>query len=147
MIDESRMTQPRVTLKTIAEHVGLTPGTISAVLNNTRAADRIPQSTRDRVIATARRLNYSPNPLARALRAGKATMQPTHRTATSAMRGALFIVDGDQLERALHAVEQAGLRVPEDVSVVDLFDVPGAWEHPRFGPAPEHLGYDAAKVS
>ena len=29
----------RVTLKTIADYVGLTPGTISAILNNTRAAE------------------------------------------------------------------------------------------------------------
>jgi len=63
-------TTTRVTLKTIADYLGLTPGTISAVLNNTRAADRIPQRTRDRVIVAARELNYSPNPLARALRTG-----------------------------------------------------------------------------
>ncbi len=148
MIDETMTMRPRVTLRTIAEQVGLTPGTISAVLNNTRAADRIPQQTRDRVIAAARQLNYSPNPLARALRAGKAAMQPTAmqptpRSTPSAMRGALVIMDSEQFERALHAIQQAGLRVPDDVSVVDLFDVPGAWEHPSFGSAPEYSAYDA----
>ena len=60
----------RATLKTVADHVGLTAGTISAVLNNSRAADRIPQGTRDRIFAAARELNYQPNPLARALRTG-----------------------------------------------------------------------------
>lgn len=141
MIDENTTMQPRVTLRTIAEHVGLTPGTISAVLNNTRAAGRIPQRTRDRIIAAARQLNYSPNPLARALRAGEAAMQPTPRGTASAMRGALVIMDSKQFERALQAIQQAGLRVPDDVSVVDLFDVPGAWEHSNYASAPEYSGH------
>ena len=108
----------RVTLRTIAEQVGLTPGTISAVLNNTKAADRIPQHTRDRVITAARELNYSPNPLARALRSGRSTT-----IMESPMRGALVIMDSNQFERALHAIRQAGLRVPEDVSVVGFDDI------------------------
>ena len=58
-----RNMQTRVTLKTIAAHVGLTPGTISAVLNNTRAADRIPQQTRDRVMAAARELCVRVSPV------------------------------------------------------------------------------------
>jgi hypothetical protein len=62
----------RVTLKTVADHVGLTPGTISAVLNDTPGAVRIPQATKDRITAAARELNYYPNPLARALRVGQA---------------------------------------------------------------------------
>jgi hypothetical protein len=36
----------RVTLKTVAEYLGLTPGTISAVLNDTPEAVRIPQATK-----------------------------------------------------------------------------------------------------
>ena len=102
----------RVTLKTIAEKVGLTPGTISAVLNNTRAAERIPQHTRDRVIAAAREMNYQPNPLARALRTGHRTSN-SHAGEFSAARGALVIVGTDQFERALTAIQQAGLRVPD----------------------------------
>src|SRR5258708_19973733 len=62
----------QVTLRDVADHVGLTPGTISAVLNNTPAAHRIPQITRDRILAAARELNYQPNALARALRTGRA---------------------------------------------------------------------------
>lgn len=142
---ESKM-HSRVTLRTIAEHVGLTPGTISAVLNNTRAADRIPQHTRERVISAAREMNYSPNPLARALRSGKSARQEGV-TRAGATRGALVIVDSDQFERALNAIRQAGLRVPEDVSVVDLFDVPAAWEHPTFASAPEYPEYQTAEAS
>ena len=48
----------RVTLRTVATYLGLTPGTISAVLNNTLAAKRIPQPTKDRIFAAAREMNY-----------------------------------------------------------------------------------------
>jgi LacI family transcriptional regulator len=57
-----------VTLKTVAEHVGFTPGTVSAVLNNSAAARSFPQQTKDRILAAARDLNYRPNLLARSLR-------------------------------------------------------------------------------
>jgi DNA-binding LacI/PurR family transcriptional regulator len=136
----------RVTLKTIAEKIGLTPGTISAVLNSTRAAERIPQHTRDRVIAAAREMNYQPNPLARALRTGRSASN-SHAGEFSAARGALVIVGTEEFERALTAIQQAGLRVPDDVSVLDFFDVPAAWEHPSFTPAPEYPSLEVAEAS
>ena len=60
--------QPKVTLKTVAEHVGFTPGTVSAVLNNSPASRSLPQQTRNRILAAARDLNYRPNFFARSLR-------------------------------------------------------------------------------
>jgi LacI family transcriptional regulator len=57
-----------VTLKAVADHVGLTPGTVSAVLNNSAAARSFPQHTKNRILAAVRELNYRPNFLARALR-------------------------------------------------------------------------------
>lgn len=57
-----------VTLKAVAQHLGLTPGTVSAVLINSRAARSIPENTRKRIIDAARELNYQPNLLARSLR-------------------------------------------------------------------------------
>jgi DNA-binding LacI/PurR family transcriptional regulator len=57
-----------VTLKSVAKHLGLTPGTVSTVLNNTKAARTIPENTRRRIIEAARELNYQPNFLARSLR-------------------------------------------------------------------------------
>jgi len=135
----------RVTLKTIAERVGLTPGTISAVLNNTRAAERIPQHTRDRVIAAALEMNYQPNPLARALRTGHAASHSAGEF--GAARGALVIVGAHQFERALTAIQQAGLRVPDDVSVLDFFDVPAAWDHPSFASAPDYPALEVAEAS
>src|SRR6266705_4036203 len=58
----------RVTLKTIADHVGLTPGTVSAALNNSAAARSIPEHTKNRIIEAAQTLNYRPNFFARTLR-------------------------------------------------------------------------------
>jgi DNA-binding LacI/PurR family transcriptional regulator len=58
----------QVTLKAVAQHVGLTPGTVSAVLNNSAASKSIPERTRDRILQAARELNYRPNFMARSLR-------------------------------------------------------------------------------
>src|SRR5436305_10239792 len=57
-----------VTLKAVAERVGLAPGTVSAVLNNAPSARSIPEHTRQRIQAAAQELNYRPNFLARSLR-------------------------------------------------------------------------------
>jgi len=57
-----------VTLKAVAQRVGFTPGTVSAVLNNSTAARSFPQRTKDRILAAARELNYRPNFFARSLR-------------------------------------------------------------------------------
>ena len=64
----SLRSEPRVTLKTIAEHLGLTPGTVSAALNNSPAARSIPEHTKNRIIEAAQALNYRPNFFARTLR-------------------------------------------------------------------------------
>ncbi|HUJ33484.1 MAG TPA: LacI family DNA-binding transcriptional regulator [Candidatus Acidoferrum sp.] len=57
-----------VTLKAVAKHLGLSPGTVSAVLNNSPACRSVPEHTKNRIFAAARELNYKPNFLARALR-------------------------------------------------------------------------------
>jgi LacI family transcriptional regulator len=56
-----------VTLKTLADHLGLSPATISLVINRSPAARSIPPRTQERVLAAARRLHYRPNSLARSL--------------------------------------------------------------------------------
>jgi DNA-binding LacI/PurR family transcriptional regulator len=57
------------TLRSVAERVGLTPSTVSAVLNNSSAARSVPDRTKKRVLAAARALNYRPNFFGRSLRA------------------------------------------------------------------------------
>ncbi len=66
--NSSRGVEPKVTLKTIATRLGLTPGTVSAALNNSAAARSIPERTKKRILAAAKDLNYRPNYLARSLR-------------------------------------------------------------------------------
>lgn len=57
-----------VTLKAVAQHLGLTPGTVSAVLNDSPSARSIPQTTKARIHAAAKELDYRPNFFARTLR-------------------------------------------------------------------------------
>ena len=63
--DQSRKA---ATLKDIAEHIGLSPATVSLVLNRAPAAQSIPEETHKKVLAAARELDYRPNFVARSLR-------------------------------------------------------------------------------
>jgi LacI family transcriptional regulator len=56
-----------VSLKQLAAHLGLNPGTISVVLNDVPGRS-ISQATRDRIKAAAKEMNYQPSLLARSLR-------------------------------------------------------------------------------
>jgi len=58
-----------VSLKELAEHLGLSPATVSLVMNRSPVADTIPQGTKDRILAAARQFKYRPNFFARSLRA------------------------------------------------------------------------------
>lgn len=67
-MNHDKKTAGVVTLKAVAEHVGLSAGTVSAVLNDAPSGRHIPQGTRERILAAARKLNYRPNFFARSLR-------------------------------------------------------------------------------
>jgi LacI family transcriptional regulator len=56
-----------VTLKMVAERVGLTKGTCSAVLNKSAASRSVPPHTQERILKAARELNYRPSFYARNL--------------------------------------------------------------------------------
>jgi len=58
-----------MSLKKLAEYLGLSPATVSLVINRSTVADSIPQETKDRVFAAARKFKYRPNFFARSLRA------------------------------------------------------------------------------
>ena len=64
-----RSSVPSVSLKSLAEHLQLSPATVSLVINRSPAAKSIPQRTQERIRAAARELNYYPNFVARSLRA------------------------------------------------------------------------------
>jgi LacI family transcriptional regulator len=57
-----------MSLRELGKHLGLSPTTVSLVLNGSPAASSIPKETQDRVFAAAKQLNYRPNFLARSLR-------------------------------------------------------------------------------
>ena len=59
-----------VSLKVVAEQVGLSSAAVSRVLNGAPAAKSIPKATQERIFSAARQLNYRPNLLARSLRRG-----------------------------------------------------------------------------
>jgi DNA-binding LacI/PurR family transcriptional regulator len=58
----------RVTLRTLANHLGLSLTTVSVVVSDSPAAQAIPLATRKRVLAAASELHYRPNYFARSLR-------------------------------------------------------------------------------
>lgn len=63
---ESNGSKP-ISLKFLAEHLALSPTTVSLVLNGSPRANSIPQATKQRVLEAARTFNYRPNFFARAL--------------------------------------------------------------------------------
>ena len=64
----------RVTLKMLAQHLKLTPGTVSKVLNNAKGSEAISTLTKARIVAAARELQYKPDFLAQSLRTRRSYM-------------------------------------------------------------------------
>ena len=59
---------PSISLKELAERLGLSSATVSLVINRSPGAKSIPPVTQERVRKAARELNYRPNLMARSLR-------------------------------------------------------------------------------
>ena len=119
-----RKKQGIVTLKSVAEHVGLTAGTVSLVLNRAPQSSSIPRRTQDRIFAAANELNYSPNLLTRALRTSTAPPATEAMENANHSSGALMFVDAEHFALAINAIRKAGLRVPGDVSIVGSRNIP-----------------------
>jgi DNA-binding LacI/PurR family transcriptional regulator len=68
-IGTARAPRKTMNLKKLAEHLDLSPATVSLVINRSSVADSIPQETKNRVLAAARKFKYRPNFFARSLRA------------------------------------------------------------------------------
>lgn len=60
-----------VSIKDIAQEVGVSTTTVSFVLNGKAKEKRISDELKDRIILTAEKLNYRPNQVARGLRTGQ----------------------------------------------------------------------------
>jgi DNA-binding LacI/PurR family transcriptional regulator len=65
------MQSKRPTQADVAQLAGVSRGTVSLVLNNTEGRIPISQETRERVLAAAKTLGYSPNPVAQMLARGR----------------------------------------------------------------------------
>lgn len=61
----------QVSIKTIAQKVGVSNATVSLVLNGKDTGGRVGKETAEKIRKTAKELNYEPNHLARGLRMGK----------------------------------------------------------------------------
>ena len=66
--------RPRVNLKQLSEHLGLSRTTISLVLNDAPLAQRISADTKKRVLEAAEKLGYRPNYFARSLSGRRSRM-------------------------------------------------------------------------
>ncbi len=69
-----RIPKSAVTLRSVAELVGLTASTVSAVLNSSSASHSVPERTKKRILEAARALDYRPNFFARSLRVKRTYM-------------------------------------------------------------------------
>lgn len=81
-----------VTVSTIAEHVGLSKATVSAVLANRHVERRLPQKTVDRVQAAARELGYVPNLAGRRLRGNTGRTREIELAIISSYEASLLLV-------------------------------------------------------
>src|SRR5437879_12919550 len=117
MRHRNRSPKKVITVKSVAEHVGLSMGTISLVLNRAPQSSSIPKRTQDRIFAAARKLDYRPNPVARALRTKRSTMLANHTDAADNGSRALVFAGAKEFARAVHAIRQADLRIPGEVAI------------------------------
>lgn len=62
-----------ITIRELAKQIGLSPTTVSMVLNSKHPAANIPEETKRRVREAAKKIGYSPNPFARYLGSGRST--------------------------------------------------------------------------
>jgi DNA-binding LacI/PurR family transcriptional regulator len=62
------------TIRDVARESGYSASTVSIVLNNAPLSRYIPEDTKGRIQAAARRLGYRPNPLARSLRSQRSNI-------------------------------------------------------------------------
>jgi DNA-binding LacI/PurR family transcriptional regulator len=67
-LNARKATGQSVSLKSLAEHLGLSQAAVSLVINRSPGAKSIPHRTQELIRQAARELNYRPNHLARSLR-------------------------------------------------------------------------------
>ena len=71
MVGKTRRQSGRITLAEVASHAGVSLSTASFVLNGKSGRLRISQGTHERVLASAARLDYTPNLLVKSMQSGR----------------------------------------------------------------------------
>lgn len=66
--NDTKKKSQSISLKELADHLSLSPATVSLVINKSKGAQAIPEETQKRIFAAAKELNYRPNFYARSLR-------------------------------------------------------------------------------
>ncbi|GAB2466489.1 LacI family DNA-binding transcriptional regulator [Xylanimonas ulmi] len=117
-----RVKTPRVTIKDVAAAAGVSPATVSFVLNRT-PGQTIPAPTQARVRAAAHDLGYTPHAVARALREGRSRIVLLHVGAITGGNSLESLVDGMRAELTAHGhtllvQTGAGAIPPEVLDVV-----------------------------
>lgn len=95
----------RITSSDVAREAGVSRATVSYVLNG-RSGQSISAATRDRVLAAARDLGYTPSSAARTLRSGRSTLVLMLLPPEPLGRAQAMLIDG-----ASEYLEQYGLRL------------------------------------
>ena len=113
----------RATLADVAQLAGLSPTTVSMVLND-RPNTRLSQDAAERVRAAAAKLNYRPNPAARGLRLGKTRTVGFISDEVTITRYASALIRGllEEAEKRDHTVliSESGRRTDQIASALDL---------------------------
>lgn len=112
----------RATLADVARLAGLSPTTVSMVLNN-RPNTRLSEEAAERVRAAAAQLNYRPNPAARGLRLGKTRTVGFISDEVTITRYASAMIRGllEEAERREHTVliSESGRKVARIAEALD----------------------------
>ena len=113
----------RATLADVAQLSGLSPTTVSMVLND-RPNTRLSQDAAERVRAAAAKLNYRPNPAARGLRLGKTRTVGFISDEVTITRYASAMIRGllEEAEERDHTVliSESGRRTDQIANALDL---------------------------
>ena len=129
-----------VTVREIAKDAGLSPSTVSAVLNNRQAERRISGKSVQKVLGSARKLGYVPNIAARRLRAHNSHRRELVLSILTSYEAPLLLVS-----HALHSLEKvvdsANLPNTSLTVTIEMFhagrlkELPGLVEGKRFNGA------------
>jgi LacI family transcriptional regulator len=129
-----------VTVRTIAEHVGVSPAAVSTVLANRHEERRLAPATVDRIRQAVRELGYVPNVAARRLRAHDPGVRHLELGILTTFEAPLFLVSRAlrQVQRAVDARSTPSRRFSVTIDIYHagrLRDMPGLLNASRFNGA------------